>query len=121
MKKGFTLIEILTVILLIGIVSAIVTVNYNRYLDASSLSAYKDSMLSLIEQLENYTLSNPLEDHSTEQDINMRKLQLENKNTITSGKYKVVDNFIELVKVTDGNYCATGNKNNLTIVEGDCN
>ena len=136
MKKGFTLIEILTVILLIGIIATIVTVNYNRYLQASSLSAYKDSMLALIDQLEDYTLSNPSEydakvreqsnnpEYQSEcldcVDIDMKKLQLSNKATILSGQYRIDDNYIILKDVTNGKYCANGNKNNINITDGDC-
>ena len=123
-KKGFTLIEVVAVILLIGIISTIITVNYKKYLEVSKLSAYRDSMYSLIEQLEEYTMNNKGTDFSTNQQLPKDDLEIENKASLR-GQFKVVDNYIVLVNVTNGQYCANGNKNQLTdpnrIQTGNCN
>lgn len=123
-KKGFTLIEVVAVILLLGIIATIITVNYKKYLEVSKISAYRDSMYSLIEQLEEYTINNKGIDFSTNQQLPKNDLELENKTSLR-GQFKVVDNYIVLVNVTNGQYCANGNKNQLTepnrIQQGDCN
>ena len=121
MKKGFTLVELLAVILLLGIIGTIIVINYNRYMEASRISAFKDSMYSLIEQLEEYQLDNRKLDLSSEQQIPFADLELDNKKSL-SGSFKIQDNYVVLVNVTDGKYCANGNKNTLSsfIREGKC-
>ena len=119
MKKGFTLIEVLTVILLIGIIGTVVSVNYNRYLEASKKSSFKDSLLSVIDQLEIYQINHPAENYLIAKDIDFTNMNIENKKSL-SGKYKVNNNYVILVDVTNEEYCANGNKNDLTIVEGNC-
>lgn len=121
-RKGFTLIELLAVIILLGIIATIVVINYNRYLKVSKLSAFRDSMHSLIEQLEEYKLDNRKTDFTIIRPLPLEYLNLENKDSLT-GSFKVEGNYIVLVNVTDGFYCANGNKNTIAdqIVEGDCN
>lgn len=120
-KRGFTLIELLAVIVLLGVISALVTTGYKKYIDVSKESAYKDSMYSLISEIEDYILNNRRLDYSDEIEISsiIDELDLDNANNL-DGSFKLDDNYVELIDVTNGKYCANGDKNTMSIKKGNC-
>lgn len=57
-EKGFTLIEIMVVVIIIGLLATIVSVNVMRYLSKSKVETCKAQLKSLSQALELYKLDN---------------------------------------------------------------
>lgn len=119
-NKGFTLLEMITVILIIGIISLIATPIFNNIIKDGREASYKSSMASIIKELESYAIANPGTDFSTPTSIDIEDINISDKSTY-SGSFILEDGYIVLVDVTNEEYCANGNKNNLTIEKGNCN
>lgn len=128
-SRGFSLVELLGVIILLGIISLIIVPNVVDTIADSNKKAFTRSVQGVIESAQNYFASS--QDEGLEgagYDINymITNKMLEAKNLeinkFTSGNIKVKNEngTIEVVDLTDGNYCANGTKNNLTITEGSC-
>jgi prepilin-type N-terminal cleavage/methylation domain-containing protein len=129
-RKGFSLVELLGVIILLGIISVIIVPNVVDTIANSSKKAFTRSVQGVIESAQNYLATSQDEGLQGDgYDINymITNKMLESKNLelnkFTSGniKAKNVNGTIMVVNLTDGNYCANGTKNNLTITEGSCN
>lgn len=120
MKKGFTLIEMIVVILLIGIISLIAVPLYNTIIDNGKESSFKGSMVSIIHEIENYVIANPDFDYSEEIEIAAINLNISGKEKYGSGSFYRDGDYIILVDVSDGEYCANGNKNDLEVKKGNC-
>lgn len=118
-NKGFSLVELLAVIVILAIIGLIAIPIYNNIINDSKKSAFTDSAQILIRELENYVITNNSINYSNQVDITTLDLELNNHN-LTSGNFYLDNNFITLVNITDGNFCANGNKNTLTVTEGSC-
>ena len=117
MKKGYTLIELMATIVIIGIVSLITGTIVANIVRDSKKDAFKDSVLIAINSYANREAGN-LYVEVGELDI---KDLVQKETSLKSGKVKRLDdNVIVAVNITDGNYCANGPKNNLVITEGKC-
>lgn len=119
-NKGFTLAEVLAVIVILAIIGLITIPIYNNIINNSKKQTYTDSMHALINELERYVISDISSKYTSEVSITSLDLELNNHN-ITSGNFYVNNSFITLVNVTNDDYCANGNKNNLIITTGNCN
>ena len=60
-KKGFTLVEVLAVIILLGLIAAILIPNYNKTIEKSKKNSFKESLNGLVRTIENYVANNPNE------------------------------------------------------------
>lgn|SRR5574344_2553175 len=118
-NKGFSLVELLAVIVILAIIGLIAIPIYNNIINDSKKDAFTDSTQILIRELESYVITNTATNYNNPVDITLLDLELNNHN-ITSGNFYLENNFIILVDITDGNFCANGNKNNLTVTEGSC-
>ena len=52
-KKGFTLVEVLAVIILLGLIAAILIPNYNKTIEKSKKNSFKESLNGLVRTIEN--------------------------------------------------------------------
>lgn len=120
LNKGFTLVEMIVVILLIGIISLIAVPLYSNIINDSEINAYKASMFTIINELEKYVISNPKVNFLEERDITSIQLNIEEGDKLISGKFYKDNSLIVLINVTDGKLCANGNKNNLQVKKGNC-
>lgn len=118
-NKGFTLAELLAVIVILAIISLITMPIYNNIINNSKKQVYTDSMHALINELENYVISDISSKYTSETSITSLDLELNNHN-ITTGNFYLNNSFITLVNVTNDEYCANGDKNNLVITKGNC-
>ena len=117
-KKGFTLIEVLAVITLLGIIAIITVVTIIKIVSNSRRDAFQDSVYAAIRSYEN---KDGYEGFYGIGELDISELPLDNNN-FKSGKIKRGnDGLVEVVNVTDGNYCANGSRQGMTITEGDCN
>lgn len=118
-NKGFTLVELLAVIVILGVIGLIIVPIYNNIINNSKKQTFTDSVLVLIKEIEGYVISDTSSKYTNEVSIDSLNLELNNYN-ITSGNFYVSNNFIILVNVTNDDYCANGDKNNLVITTGNC-
>ena len=118
-NKGFTLVELLAVIVVLAIISIITIPMIGNVIEESREAAFKDSVLSAFNSVEYYVMDNNLGD-IPENGIEVKLLNLKNNN-FKSGK--IVKNSLGLLTaefLSDGNYCATGLLTNLNISKGEC-
>ena len=67
--KGFSLIEILATISIIGILTGVAIVGYTRYVDSSRKKAYEIMVESARVAMENYTMDNPTVTEATFEEL----------------------------------------------------
>ena len=122
-KKGFTLVELLAVIILLGIIALVIVPKTLETIDNANKSSFERSVQGLISSVQNmYAESiNPDEFISGKTiDQLIKDYKLEGKN-FENFKYGVVyvssKGTISVENVTDGTFCANGKKNSLTITE----
>lgn len=119
-SKGFTLVELLASIVLLGVIVGITIVGYDKYVEKSELDTFKASLSGIIRTLEIYITENPNENFSIDTTIDKDVIDGEFLNNIKSGTFKVEENKIILTNVSDGNFCGNGSKNNFTVKTGEC-
>lgn len=116
-KKGFTLIEILAIVVLLCIIATITTSSIANLIQNAKKEAFKDSVYAAINSYindESYKSFNELGE------IDVRLLPLDN-NSLKSGTVKRNSyNEVIVTNITDGVYCANGSKNKLVVKDGDC-
>lgn len=57
-KKGFTLVEMLVVIAIIGVVSSIIYVSYNKYVGTAKITSVKAELLEIVDVFETEMVNN---------------------------------------------------------------
>ena len=111
MKKGFTLVELIAVIILLGLIIALTIPNYNKYVEKGKYDSFKETLNGLNRTLEIYVTEN-IADYSLSTNIIPLELKAENIETIKSGQFKLEDNKIKLIDITNGSYCGNGTTGN---------
>lgn len=128
-RKGFTLVELLAVIVILAIIALIAVPTILGLIDKTKKGAFKASVLGVIEAGEFYIATNNVEYNENEElvftcngtDCSNEQGKLAFKGEVpTSGSVIVKkDGTIEVVLLTNKNYCASGNKKNIEI-QKDC-
>ena len=105
-KKGFTLMELLAVIVLLAVIALIAIPILLSIIEKSRKGAFKDSVLSAHHQLE-YFLSDKELVEIPEEGIDVKTIGLMHNNL--EGLFKPdVDGEAISYYITDGRYCANG-------------
>lgn len=127
MKKkinAFSLVELLAVIIVLGIIASIIIPSTLKTLDKSKKDSFESSVVGLIKAATNYMAESDFEDWTsglTITNIQTNNLfETKNVDIFTSGILYNNNGTITAYNVTDGNYCANGKKNSLTITKGNC-
>ena len=116
-KRGFTLLELLAVIILLGIVALITVAAVVKIIGESKVKAFKKSVYSAMESYRNKESAEQFYDLG---ELEVTTLPLDN-NPFLSGTVKRNDNNeVMVVNLTNGVYCANGTKINLTVTDGNC-
>ena len=118
-KSGFTLVELLGVIVVIGVIAVITVPLVNRMIVNSRMSALKSSAEALLKET---TLQSAMQkvDSNAQILITDERLKLKN-NQFTSGFiYKNSDGKLVLKNVTNGTFCVNGTSGNLNVTKGNC-
>ena len=112
-KKGFTLVELLVVIILIGLICLITIPMVSNILSNSKKEAFKRSIEGLAREYEYKELSDNIKlgeiDACTFQDT-----------CNIQGTIKRNEDGNVVVYVTDGTYCTNGKASNIKVVRGTC-
>ena len=122
MKKGFTLVELLAVIIILAIISLITYAVVQKNIDVTKRSSFETSVKNIIEAAKEYVVTNYENNDFPEGGIDITNDELDIKNS--EFKFGVIqkdeNGQIIVVNLTDGNFCANGPKNNLVIEDGAC-
>ena len=117
MKKGFTLVELLAIIVILAMIAFITWTGIIKRITNAKKDGFKDAVFVAIDA---YKAKESYDDFVDLGEVNISDLPLE-KSSLKSGKVKRnSDNIIIAVNITDGNYCANGSKKNLVITDGNC-
>jgi len=123
-RNGFSLVELLAVIILLGIIALIIVPSALKTLDNSKKEAFHDSVLGLITSANDYMGQNDFAEWPTGLTISNIQtnnlFDVKNIDKFTGGTLYNTNGTISVENVTDGSYCANGKKNSLTITKGNC-
>ena len=118
-KNGFTLMELLAVIVILAIIALITVPTILNIMEKARREAFRDSVLGAFHALDYYLIDYSLSE-IPEEGIEVKSLKL-NKNTLEYGTIiKNEDGKLEAVSISDGNYCANGEQENIIINKGEC-
>ncbi len=120
-KKGFSLIELLAVIVVIGILLTIATAAILYFVNQAKRTAFENAVYRVFDATEIYKTNNRITDLYDIKTVakNNTDLDIEN-NPFTSGNVLETNDLLYVENVTDGVFCATGSKANLTITDESC-
>lgn len=122
-KKGFTLVELLAVFVILAIIAGIAIFYMNNVKKTFTVSVYKESVKNLLTAAQNYYSANSETAFpSAGLSIFDDNLAIENKSEYTGGLvfYNSITGKLEAKNVTNSDYCANGPLDNLIINEGVC-
>ncbi len=124
-KKGFTLVELLAVIVVLGVLAVVTVPIVFNQIETTQKESYKASVRSVFDAVSSYLANNTeIEDVPTGgiyvEDYYYNKLGLKNANFVSGRIYRNDDGVLIADRISDGTFCASGSKNNLTVVKGDC-
>ena len=123
-RSGFSLVELLAVIILLGIIALIIVPSALKTLENSKKDAFKNSVVGLITSATNYMGESDFVEWTGGLTINNIKtnnlFETKNMDNFTGGTLYNTNGTITVENVTDGNYCANGKRNSLTITTGNC-
>ena len=122
MKKGFTVMELLAVIVVVAVISLVTYAVVQNNIKTTKKSSFETSVKNLIDAAREYVITNYENHDFPEGGIDMANNELELKNNIfISGVVsKNEEGAIEVINLTDGEFCVNGTKNNLEITLGSC-
>lgn len=123
MKKqnGFTLVELLAIIIIMGLITTIAVVYVNKIKLDAKKEAYISTLNGLVKSIEEYVASDVSTDFKKDY-ISVKSITLEatSLDQIKSGFFIIDDGNVILKNVYNGSYCGNGKKGNFIVNEGIC-
>lgn len=115
-SKGFTLVELIAVIIIIGVLLLIIVPNVSRTLKKSEIKTFTASAKGVIRAATEYYAEDGVTVTSGEC-INAVSgtIDFDKDYQITGGQICYVNDQVYLDKITNGKYCATGNNDDLNV------
>ena len=122
MRKGFTIVELLAIIVIISVISLITYAVIQKNIDTTRRSSFKTSVVNMIEAAKEYVITNYEDNDFPVGGIDIEHSELDIKNSeFTHGVIlKDEEGRIRVEGITDGRYCASGTKNDLVIEDAPC-
>ena len=119
-KKGFTLVELLVVITLVGVLGLITVPIINDVIKNSRNKAFRETVINIVEVAKIYNAENDYFAIPDGESIDMlsNKLEYDNKTEIKRGTIYLEDGEY-YVEAYGEYYCALGNVENLEIYDVD--
>ncbi|MFV0275510.1 MAG: leucine-rich repeat protein [Bacilli bacterium] len=121
--KGFTLIELLAVVVILAVVMLIAILTVLNLVSKTRLEIFRTNVISASKAAELYYTKNYIKGSKVDSlDLvsDKDKIKLSNNNFTSD----IVDFYekmsVNVHNVSDGEYCANGNRDNLEITTGDC-
>ena len=125
-KRGFTLVELIAVIVVLAIISLIAVPRAMNYIESARQESYKTSVRGVFEAVNNYIASSdemeelPSSGIFIPDDKVYQDLKLKNQDFISGKIYRDTDGVIKVDKISNGVYCASGSKTDLVVSKGTC-
>lgn len=125
-RKGFTLVELMAVIIVLGIIAVIAVPIVLKEVDVSKKEAYEASVKGLFDATNSFIAANDVMGDFTSDGIvfpndkMIGKLGLKNAKFISGRIYMNEDAVLHVEYLSDGTFCANGTKSKLNIVSGSC-
>ena len=117
MKKGFTLVELIAIITLLGLIIVIVVPVTNYIIDKREKDAFKVSVYGLLTAIDEEYASNGKTFPSGGLNTKNIDIDINNKEQFTKGKIIYKDNTYYADRISNGKYCISGTRNDLAIVK----
>lgn len=114
-NKGYTLLELIGTIIIIGILSLVIIYVANNQIEKSKKNSFKEDMRSIMRAAELYGEENNLSSF----DININQLELKKFGNIT-GRVILNNGVITLYNISNDIYCGNGTSENYTIEKQSC-
>lgn len=122
-NKGFTIVELLAIFVILGIIATIAMTSINKIKVQYGLSAFEESAKGVIQSAQTYYAENEYEEFPEEgMLITDSRLKIKNKERYKSGVIILnsVTGKFELQLLTDGDFCANGTLDDMQISKGTC-
>ena len=116
-KKGFTIAELIAVILVIGLIAMIAVPFSIKLSEKTKLCAFRDSVYSALDSIGYYiadSSSGTNLDEILVGDLNIKNNNFKSGSIIKRGKKYYA------AQMTDGTYCANGDDSDLAVYKGPC-
>ncbi len=118
-KKGFALIELLAVIVVLSVIALITVPMIMNVIEKARKEAFKDSVLGAMNGVEYYLVEHNLSE-VPEEGIEVTELNLKNSSFQYGVFQKNEKNELTAVNISDGRYCAQGPVSQLEVYKGEC-
>ena len=120
--KGFTLIELLAVIAIVAVISLITVPMVMSYVESANKSAFATGAQNVFEAAKLYVSRVEEIGEVPEEGISISELknELDHYDYISGVVLKQSDGSIIVDGLSNGEYCASGTKNDLRVVKGNC-
>lgn len=120
-KRGFTLVEILAVITIIGLLGLLTIPMISNSVESSKMKAYRETINFIVDAAKVYRADNDYADFTNLAiDVTGSTLQYENKSQIISGQVKFEDDLYLILEIKSTEYCAVGTSKNFRVYKGEC-
>ena len=120
-RKGFTLIELLAVIVILAVIALIASPLIINIIESSRKKAFENSVYGV---MSTYDIKTVGDKEAAGKTYNFPEgnsdLKYSGTKMIGGSIFLTPSGSIEVRRITDGRYCASGNKTNLVIKRGDC-
>jgi len=120
-RKGFTLIELLAVIVILAVIALIASPLIINIIESSRKKAFENSVYGVMSTYDIKTIGDK---EAIGKTYNFpegnEELKYSGTKMIGGSIFLTPSGSIEVRRITDGRYCASGNKTNLVIKRGDC-
>ena len=100
-NRGFTLVELLTSIILIGIIIGLAVPAYGKYINKSRKNSFKETLIGLSRAIELHIASDSSIDYSDPIPLDAIELEAENISSITDGSFYVKKGKVIFVDVSN--------------------
>ena len=125
-KRGFTLVEVITIIAILGVIALIATPIVLNQIEDARRETFKASVRNVFDAVTSYLAHNEDVDDIPvtgifipDSDI-YKKLNLKNEKFTDGLIYRDDNRVITVSCITDGTYYASGSKNELEVSKGSC-
>lgn len=116
-SKGFSLIELIGVILLLSLITIIVVPNVMKIIEKNERNSFEESVKGLIRSIQNHYAS--IDEKFPQEGLTITSIDFDinNIDKYTNGKILENNGTYSVVNVTDGVYYANGKRNSLSITK----
>jgi type II secretory pathway pseudopilin PulG len=116
-KKGFTLVELIAIIVIVGIIIGIISPTAIKLIEKSKVNSFREGLRSIIRSAEIYMEENDLK-KLPDEGIYLQDNDLDiDYSDGYSGIIKYTDGEIVLQNIGNGKYCGNGSKDTLSVSE----